>query len=1263
MLKARFVAIAVLACCLPAYGAMGPLAGNPQDADVAVGSFDQNDAPAGAIDMPKEPHAHAGKTPNRPLNIREGDLRDTGACDPAIGLDEPVPCTINADCAGLGKAGQQPGTCGTNGFCEYPDPTPCPNGIEDCQIPDEDGVYIGTGHCVWYDGGDCTTNSDCKPGEICEPGTPTGTCEGGYYCEDQNFHACRDPGFTDEGEWTLDGAQGYTGGGCGIPEDMYNGGCNVPLDPHGYHSPIACGETVCGTAAKFEYSGNSLRDTDWYQIQITEPTLLTMHATAEFDMVMGMARNHGNWDCTEYDFYYWGGHYEAVEACVKATASACVGVGTWWIAVVPQWDPQPAIPCLDYELSLECDSPCHVACCIGNNVCIETDDDTCEFTLWPSGFTGGINPGDCEPGLCAWGCPGEELECNGFYERDNSVNMEVMNPSPSCGSGQNVGVLWFNFVATEYDSVRISTCNSVGTASDSVFALYSGDCLNTLEEIGCAEDPQNCEDPDSWLGELDVGGLVIGGTYYIQLASWDPGTRGAHDLDILCPSPAHKPAACCLSDGSCLMLTPTQCDAIPPHGGQYQGPDTECLGDADTNGIDDACEIGACCTTDIGCVPTSEDWCYNQLDGVDFIPGASCPAQPGDYDPCAGACCWWKPTPPPPGAGHWECDEMPSKICAGNWYPMEECGGPGGVPPWFDCPDPVVCELHPEQDANCQEPSEDGVEGSAGAFSDEDPWIAGDVLAQRAADDFIPLVSGINEVCWWGHYVDLDENSANTWAPECNPAVDLFTVSYYADNNGCPGAFVAQYTQKGGTPTLAVVKTIAGWRNPNDHLVYEYEGTHAALTVAIGECYWLEIVNDTAAAGSCAWAWDPAPYAEGNGYSVQELGLPGSTAEWDCDPYDPGATQQNRFDLAWCLNVANTPCNFCRPLAAGDPEGEGPCFDEYVDTYNAGCNLCDPVGSACHTEAFTDIACGQLIRGTAGTYEGHPPCDTAADCDPLEECIGGKCTGDTNDYRDTDWYKFELTEITDVDWCVYAEFPALTGMIQTWGVHNCPPNPGWSGLAVKAKCIDYCADATLGVGTWYGYVATTAFVGAQCGAEYEVCLSCNGGGCVQGCEAVDARSIKLHGATEFSLDMGISGGIEPRVGLITKLEIDLDSAASVSVDDTASVNCTTAWSGSATVTAVVGDTVTVEFSPALTGNATCVITLDCMTRLSEVSVSNIEGDLNLDGLCNPTDFSSVKLRFGQTVVNGNCEWDFNHDGVINPTDASSVKLRFGNTAP
>jgi serine protease len=64
-----------------------------------------------------------------------------------------------------------------------------------------------------------------------------------------------------------------------------------------------------------------------------------------------------------------------------------------------------------------------------------------------------------------------------------------------------------------------------------------------------------------------------------------PQGPGTHCAITTCPLPID----CCLPDGSCANLTPADCAAQ----GGSEPPGAACLGDADTNGIDDACEAAA----------------------------------------------------------------------------------------------------------------------------------------------------------------------------------------------------------------------------------------------------------------------------------------------------------------------------------------------------------------------------------------------------------------------------------------------------------------------------------------------------------------------------------------------------------------------------------------------------------------------------------------------------------------------------------------------
>ena len=72
-----------------------------------------------------------------------------------------------------------------------------------------------------------------------------------------------------------------------------------------------------------------------------------------------------------------------------------------------------------------------------------------------------------------------------------------------------------------------------------------------------------------------ICGQTLGGTFYV----------GQNCATFICPSVTT--GACCYPDGSCADLTAAAC---AQSSGSYQGDGTQCLGDADQNGIDDACE-------------------------------------------------------------------------------------------------------------------------------------------------------------------------------------------------------------------------------------------------------------------------------------------------------------------------------------------------------------------------------------------------------------------------------------------------------------------------------------------------------------------------------------------------------------------------------------------------------------------------------------------------------------------------------------------------
>jgi len=97
-------------------------------------------------------------------------------------------------------------------------------------------------------------------------------------------------------------------------------------------------------------------------------------------------------------------------------------------------------------------------------------------------------------------------------------------------------------------------------------------------------------------------------------------------------------------------------------------------------------------------------------------------------------------------------------------------------------------------------------------------------------------------------------------------------------------------------------------------------------------------------------------------------------------------------DEQW-LGVGSTCDECCVVLCpqGGTPEGEPVCGQDYVDTYNGGCDSSPPV--------FQPITAGQMVCGESGLFEYQ-----------------GQMA------RDTDWYEATLTGIAGLRWYVQAEF-------------------------------------------------------------------------------------------------------------------------------------------------------------------------------------------------------------------------------------------------
>ncbi len=114
----------------------------------------------------------------------------------------------------------------------------------------------------------------------------------------------------------------------GHAEDFVNGGCNS--DPP-FFWPIESDETVCGTSASNPVTG--ARDTDWYELLITEESVVTWEVAAEFRALVGIIDTQGVPDCTFFSPCFVA--FTEASSCQPGSVSALLPAGTWWFYVAP----------------------------------------------------------------------------------------------------------------------------------------------------------------------------------------------------------------------------------------------------------------------------------------------------------------------------------------------------------------------------------------------------------------------------------------------------------------------------------------------------------------------------------------------------------------------------------------------------------------------------------------------------------------------------------------------------------------------------------------------------------------------------------------------------------------------------------------------------------------------------------------------------------------------------------------------------------------
>ena len=181
--------------------------------------------------------------------------------------------------------------------------------------------------------------------------------------------------------------------------------------------PCGCGETFCGTVF-----AAGPRDTDWYEITVTEPTALTWSAATEFPAALIIVE--GNCDT------HFGPVAETFTSnCASAEVTACVQPGTYYVflsSAIEQRNLRTGIPCPACAEDLNGDGrvgPFDLALLLGN---------------W----------GPCPPGD---DCPADFSEDEVVGPLDLAILLGAWGPC-----GQPPGAIWGN------DYVATLTCTPCG---------------------------------------------------------------------------------------------------------------------------------------------------------------------------------------------------------------------------------------------------------------------------------------------------------------------------------------------------------------------------------------------------------------------------------------------------------------------------------------------------------------------------------------------------------------------------------------------------------------------------------------------------------------------------------------------------------------------------------------------------------------------------------------------------------------------------------
>ena len=295
-----------------------------------------------------------------------------------------------------------------------------------------------------------------------------------------------------------------------------NGGCNMPVP---FFEPIACGDTICGSA----WMSAGTRDTDWFTVDISTPGIYTFVAITQFPCTMGYIGPNAVCPITQFDQFV-----NTANECDTLSITSFLAAGTWIYAIVPYNPSFDGYPCGSGKNT-------YVTYVCAPNPPPSIPNDIC------SDATVIIQNPSCQPTA-------------------GDVAGAVIQSGLGCSGGFGEDDVWYSFVATGTSAVVQVTPSASFDAVVEVFDACGGNSVA-------------CIDNSFFQGGIEsqeLTGLTIGQTYFIGVYDYGftPPATTTFEICVfdppapcvVCPSAtALQENEVCGTDanGGCNMAVPT----------------------------------------------------------------------------------------------------------------------------------------------------------------------------------------------------------------------------------------------------------------------------------------------------------------------------------------------------------------------------------------------------------------------------------------------------------------------------------------------------------------------------------------------------------------------------------------------------------------------------------------------------------------------------------------------------------------------------------